>query len=220
MSDYLNVVYNKEIRPYTTYPQKLVRHLVSKYKMMPQSTFLELGCGRGEHLALFQQEGLNVTGMDLSPEASKFAPDLNIICTNLEEHGIPLPDTSVDIVYSKSVLEHFYYPEKIVKESYRVLKPGGLFVALVPDWESQYKTFYDDYTHRTPFTQQGLSDLLEIFNFQQVSVTFFRQLPSTWKWPILNYFCAAISPFIPVRTTIPYLRWSRELMLLAVAYKP
>ena len=32
--------------------------------------------------------------------------------SDLEKEGIPFPDNFFDIVYSKSVIEHFYYPEK------------------------------------------------------------------------------------------------------------
>ncbi len=39
---------------------------------------------------------------------------------------LPLPDESVDIVWSKSVLEHVREPETVVGEVARVLRPGGI----------------------------------------------------------------------------------------------
>lgn len=49
--------------------------------------------------------------------------------------GIPFPDNSVDLVYSSHLLEHFGYNDliKLLKEVYRVLKPGGEFKVVVPD---------------------------------------------------------------------------------------
>ena len=64
--------------------------------------------------------------------------------------------TIFDVIYSKSVIEHFYYPEKILKEAYRVLKPGGIIITLTPDWEFIYKSFYEDFTHRTPLPHYPL----------------------------------------------------------------
>ena len=65
---------------------------------------------------------------------------------NLEKDTFPYPDNCFDVIYHKSLLEHLREPESFMRESYRVLKPGGLFLSLVPDWESNYKTYFDDYT--------------------------------------------------------------------------
>ena len=81
------------------------------------------------------------------------------------------------MIYSKSLIEHFYYPEKIFKEAYRVLKPGGIIITLTPEWKYIYKTFYDDYTHRVPFTKESLRDIHNIHNFKEVKVESFKQLP-------------------------------------------
>jgi SAM-dependent methyltransferase len=181
---------------------------------------LEPGCGRGEHLRIFQDLGLEVYGLDISPEAPKLGNDLNISVCNLESGKVPFPDNFFDVVYSKSFLEHLKEPHMFLKEALRILKPGGLILSLVPDWESQYKTFYDDHTHRSPFTSVSLKDVQLITGFRDVKVYKFRQLPVTWKYPLVNYFCAFISPFIPMRTTVSFLRWSRELMLIGEGRKP
>jgi len=107
-----------------------------------------------------------------------------------------------------------------MKEAFRVLKPGGLFLSLVPDWESNYKIYFDDYTHKTPFTIISLRDIYLLFGFDSVNVIKFRQLPIVWKYPQLNILCDIIAPFVPVRTEQKFLRWSRELMLIGSGIKP
>jgi ubiquinone/menaquinone biosynthesis C-methylase UbiE len=107
-----------------------------------------------------------------------------------------------------------------VAEAFRVLKPGGLLLTLTPDWEANYKKFFDDYTHVSPFTIISLNNIQQASRFINVSAYKLRQLPLLWKYPSLNYISAMISPFIPVRTTNNYLRWSRELMLVGVGRKP
>ena len=220
MSDYLNVVYDEGSHPFTEYSAQLCHYLFQSYNMKKGMTLLEPGCGRGEHLRHFKDMGLNVNGLDLSPQAPKLAPDLSISVCDIENESLPYPDDHFDIIYNKSFLEHLREPSRVIKEIYRVLKPGGLFLSMVPDWESQYKKYYDDYTHRTPFTTVSLTNIYKVNEFIDVNVFKFRQLPIVWKYPSINHFCSLISPFIPVRTKNKFLRWSRELMLIGGGRKP
>ena len=114
---------------------------------------------RGEFLSNFQKLGLDVTGVDISPEAKTFGHDFEkVSICDIETEKLPFKDDTFDIIYSKSFIEHLYYPERYLKEAYRVLKPGGILLTLVPDWESNYKIYFDDFTHRTPFTIISLRD--------------------------------------------------------------
>jgi SAM-dependent methyltransferase len=181
---------------------------------------LEPGCGRCEFLRNFKELGLDVWGVDIVPEASTYAHGIDVKVCDIENEPLPFNDNTFDVLYSKSFIEHLYRPEKYLQEAFRVLKPGGKLLTLVPDWEANYKTYYDDFTHRTPFTRISLEHAYQIYGFEKVMVYRFRQLPIVWKYPMLNYLCAAISPFVPVRTKNKFLFWSRELMLVGVGRKP
>ena len=47
----------------------------------------------------------------------------------------PLPDASFDFVFSEHLFEHLTYPQaqNMLKESYRILKPGGVIRIATPD---------------------------------------------------------------------------------------
>jgi ubiquinone/menaquinone biosynthesis C-methylase UbiE len=51
--------------------------------------------------------------------------------------GIPAEDNSLDVIYHSHFIEHLSYQEAwaFLKECYRVLKPGGIHRAVVPDLE-------------------------------------------------------------------------------------
>jgi predicted SAM-dependent methyltransferase len=57
--------------------------------------------------------------------------------------GIPLEDTSVDVVYHSHVLEHFSKKDGVIflEECFRVLKPGGIIRITVPDLERIAKEY-------------------------------------------------------------------------------
>lgn len=219
MNKYLDVVYSEKLRPYTKYPEKLASYLFQEFNMKPGQNFLEPGCGRGEMLKCFEALGLKVYGCDLSSESVELSKGVEIKVCDVEQVGLPYPDNTFDIIYSKSFLEHFYYPERYIKEAYRVLRPGGMMLNLVPDWEANYQKYYDDYTHRTPFTNISLRDIQLIHGFDLVKVIKFRQLPITWKYPFLNFVFMLIAPFVPLRTKSKF-RWVREIMLIGMGIKP
>ncbi len=80
--------------------------------------------------------------------------------------------------------------------------------------------FFDDVTHKTPFTEVSLEQITRMAGFEDVKAYSFRQLPITWKYPFINFISSIIAPFVPVRSTNKFLRWSRELMLIGYGIKP
>ena len=217
--NYLSVVYDEKSHPYNDYPEKLCAYLFQSFGLKKGMKMLEPGCGRGEFLNNFKKMGLDAVGVDISPEAANFTNGLDIKICDVENEKLPFNDNTFDVIYSKSFIEHLYYPERYLEEAFRVLKSGGILITLVPDWESNYKKYFDDFTHRTPFTNIALKDAYEMYGFLDVNIFKFRQLPIVWKYPKLNYLCAAISPLIPIRTKNKFLRWSRELMLVGSGRK-
>ncbi len=221
--DYVNVVYNEKDRPLTTYPAKLTRYLFERYKIKAGQEFLDIGCGRGEFLRGFIDCGVKGYGVDQSRAAEKYCPEAELSTADLENDGLPFEDNFFDVIYSKSVIEHFYYPERLMQEIYRVLKPGGLVITLCPDWEFNYRIYFEDYSHRTPFMQSSLQDIQLIHGFENVRVERFRQLPvlwNGWKWllPAAELTRLLMPSFIK-----PYSKWvrfSKEIMLLSSATKP
>lgn len=220
--DYVSIVYNEEDKPFTKYPELLTQYLVNRYRLSKGEKILDLGCGRGEFMRGFIQCGLQGYGVDQSLAANSICPEAEILQADLENEPLPYKDDRFDVVFSKSFLEHFYYPEKLVQEIYRILKPGGLVITMVPDWESVYKIFYEDYTHRTPFTITSLRDIFIINGFNNVKVEKFRQLPFLWTMPWLEPFSKAVALISP-RSLSAYsklVKFSKEVMLLSSCIKP
>jgi SAM-dependent methyltransferase len=223
-NDYVNIVYNQKERPFTLYPGRLIEYITNRFDIKKGSKILELGCGRGEFLNEFKKKEMMITGVDLSNYAKeKF--DIDVIICDLSNDKAPLEDNSFDVIFSKSFIEHFYFPEKIFSEAKRLLKPSGKFINLTPEWDYIYKNFYEDYTHRTPFTKMSCRDIHLINGFINVHVESFKQLPILWNEGYTKIFLRVLS-FL-TRVLLPdflkkYSKWikfSKEIMILSYAEK-
>lgn len=210
---YLNTMYNEEARPITDYPNQLVLHLRKRFNL--SGHVLDAGCGRGDFAMAFLQRGLTVTSIDGESHPG------GLQGIDFDNSAFPSEDQTFDVVFSKSVIEHLSNPEHYLAECLRVLKPGGRLIILTPDWLSQHEIFYDDPTHRRPYTTRTIENALKIAGFQNVEAERFHQLPLVWEYPILKSLCWILRKFIPVRWKLKtrFIRWSIELMVLGTGVK-
>jgi len=221
MTSYLKVIYNKKTKPYTDYPHQLCWYLFNRFNMKRGDRLLDLGCGRGDFAKGFKDLGMEVSGIDCEKGDSEILKDIEVKIIDVEKDVFPFNSGLFDFVFSKSVIEHLWDPKNFMSENYRILKPGGRIVVMTPDWQSQRCIFYNDYTHRRPYTQMSLRDLLKIHGFKEVSSEIFYQLPVLWKYPWLKIFSKFLQIFGPVKKIHKnkFFRWSRELMVLGTGIK-
>jgi len=117
-----------------------IRHLDTDVLILGKSplkekVIVEIGCGIGRMTEFMAQRYKKVVGTDISAEMIRQGKRrlTGIANTELFEtdgESIPLPDSSVDIVFSYLVFQHIRSKvmiENSFKEVYRVLKKDGLF---------------------------------------------------------------------------------------------
>lgn len=115
------------------------RHL-GKVKL--QRPILDIGCGFGEFGVAFGKTidmGIDNNADDLAAcSRTKIYKNL----TFGDARQMPFSDNTFGSIFSISTFEHIPHPEKVLKESYRVLKPGGiLFLTLETDEVDAAKFF-------------------------------------------------------------------------------
>ena len=102
--------------------------------LRPEDAILDAGCGReAPILVKLRGKARRLIGVDLV--------DFRCPVDGIELHKtdlarMPIEDASVDVVISRSVLEHLDEPLAVYREIRRVLKPGGRFVFLTANrWD-------------------------------------------------------------------------------------
>ncbi len=95
---------------------------------------LDVGCGGGFLAEEFAKAGCRVTGIDPSGptirQAEAHAREVGMRITYRVAPGeaIPFDDNEFDVVYCCDVLEHVNDLDRVIAESARVLKPGGVYL--------------------------------------------------------------------------------------------
>lgn len=112
---------------------------------------LDVGCGKMpyKNYILINSEVTDYIGLDIET-ALIYKADVK---PDFIWNGITMPfvNESFDCAFGTEVLEHCPEPEVVLKEVYRVLKPGGVFFFTVPFLWNLHEIPHDEYRY-TPFS--------------------------------------------------------------------
>jgi SAM-dependent methyltransferase len=96
---------------------------------------------------------------------------IDFVLSDMEKAYLPFESNSFDLLVMVSTLEHLGCPEKIATEIERVLKPGGITFITVPDIMKYGFKFWDDVTHKRPFTSSSLRFLFETHDIETLRIS-------------------------------------------------
>ena len=113
---------------------------------------------------------------------------------DIEKDILSQSDESVDFVTMNAVIEHIKDPSSILKEIKRVLKNEGLLFIRTPNWQLDFKNFYNDPTHVKPYSPDTIKNTLKLSGFEILFLEpglikksrFWWKLPDRLKWRIAS----------------------------------
>ncbi len=126
---------------------------INEYLGLFSGSLLDIGCGKMPYKAyLFKHSKIKTyIGLDIE---SALEYDKGVK-PDITWNGISMPfdANSFDCAFGTEVLEHCPEPELILKEVYRILKPGGTFFFTVPFLWNLHEVPHDEYRY-TPFSMK------------------------------------------------------------------
>ena len=159
---------------------------------------LDFGAGQGYFASLLRTGGRfrRVVAADLMPRPDGLAKDIDWLQTDLNDR-MAVADGSFDTVTAVEVIEHLENPRAMLRECFRILRPGGLLLLTTPNNESLrsflnlllrgHHAAFGDYSYPAHITALLRIDLLRAsreagFVGQSISYSDEGMVPGLTRW--------------------------------------
>ncbi len=157
---------------------------------------LDVGCGRGFTLRFLSDLGYRAVGVELSELAAQHAREtLGLDIRTGDFLSQPFEAGEFEAVVFWHSLEHIRDPLRAIDRASEILRPGGLLVVAVPNFQSMQagvagaEWFHLDVPrHYVHFSSRGLEKALRQRGFRIISTAHFslEQNPYGWIQSLLN----------------------------------
>jgi SAM-dependent methyltransferase len=114
-----------------------------------------------------------------------------------------LGERQFDVALASNVLEHFEPDEAadVAAQVFDILRPGGRFIVIQPNFRHAWRSYFDDFTHRSIFTDVSLANMLrsQQFTIDEVRPKFLPYSMRNVSWTVPSWVVRAYlrSPFKP-----------------------
>lgn len=178
----------------------LWRRVFSRW-VRPEDVLLDVGAGYCEfsNAAVARRR----IAVDLNPRLPEYAaPGVEVQLRSADQLDF-LADGEVDVAFSSNFFEHL--PTKtalsrVLSELHRVLRPGGILIAMGPNVRLMPGAYWDFYDHHLALSERSVAEALTASGFT-VEAAHAGYFPATTKsrlprWPWLVSVYVALRPFL------------------------
>ena len=160
---------------------------------------LDIGCGNGFVAGLLAERGHFVTGVDASKDgilvATRSYPKARFMELSVyDESFVEVVGDDYDVVISLEVIEHLYWPRRLIERAYQALKAGGRFIistpyhgylknlaiSVVDGWDRHFGVDWDG-GHIKFFSRRTLASFMEQGGFRDIRFFGVGRFPGFWK---------------------------------------
>ena len=137
---------------------------------------LDVGCGAGGMLGPLSRYG-EVAGIEISDEMAAFCRRRGFErVSTASAEDLPVQDGTLDLVTLFDTIEHIPDDVRVLRETRRVLAPGGLVFISVPAYQFLYANNDRVANHQRRYTAGELRRKLGAAGLEPVRVTYFNTL--------------------------------------------
>lgn len=173
--------------------ERIARYLPYLQKIPAGAPVLDLGCGRGESLALLRDNGIPGRGVDSSARMVQLCRERGLTAEvgDLFEILAGAGEGSLGGVVSFHVIEHLPPGalDRLVRLAYRALVPGGVLILETPNPLSLVvaaRNFWLDPTHIRPVHPESLRLMYELAGFDPIERLDLRPFPEADRLPEID----------------------------------
>lgn len=177
----------------------------------------EIGCGTGDTLNYIKQHGWYdwVGGVELVVDAAAVARKRldSLVEGNIDNIALPFDEGSTDVILCLDVLEHLGDPWRVVGESERFLKPGGMMIASIPNIRNFRGLLPLLFQGRWAYSKEGILDKTHLHFFTRESAIALKEnsgmradlvLATSTGWGSKSWFANVLTlsffrPFLEVQ---------------------
>jgi SAM-dependent methyltransferase len=143
------------------------------------SDVLDVGCGRGEFLALLRQNGVSARGIDLNDAMVAVCREKGFEAAKADALAYlrGIPPGSLGGLFAAQVVEHLEpaYLTRLLEAAFDALRPGAPIVLETINpacWFAFFESYIRDITHVRPLHPDTLKFLLIASGFQQIEIRY------------------------------------------------
>jgi SAM-dependent methyltransferase len=167
----LNNLTLKYTNPGYLHYSSLFKNLHFSIQKYARGKLLDIGCGNKPYSEWIDKVCAVYIGVDIIQSSEN---KVDVICDATQ---ITLLDSTFDTVFSSQAVEHIAEHEKVFKEAFRLLRPGGHFIVSAPMYWPLHEEPYDFFR----FTKHGFKFLMEKTGFETIEI-----LSCGGKWSLMG----------------------------------
>lgn len=144
--------------------------IISLMKELNLNLLWEVGSGNGNVAIPLQRENIATIGIEPLLNGALITAKSGVRTYLGTLESLHLPPNSISAIGAFDVLEHLEKPENLLREIFRVLKPGGLLLVTVPAHPWLFSNYDDSIGHFRRYSKQSLFDLMRQSGFLSTKI--------------------------------------------------